>query len=195
MAPCLALADSVASVVRMHVTSMHIMHGFTHLAPIANGPPVWSKPPRCCPPCLQSIRLRCNAPDTHLCRELGKQLERGTPTPAVWLTRHGDQRVPVLLTVPRNDVPFRIPPAVLDAMRADLALPQHVPRAAPDAVQESPRTADAAGAAAAVPGPRPRRTLSMRSTRSGIGGLGTKQSSVRSTWSAGSQGDAFPNDA
>lgn len=130
-----------------------------------------------------------------LCRELGKQLERGTPTPAVWLTRHGDQRVPVLLTVPRNDVPFRIPPAVLDAMRADLALPQHVPRAAPDAVQESPRTADAAGAAAAVPGPRPRRTLSMRSTRSGIGGLRTKQSSVRSTWSAGSQGDAFPNDA
>lgn len=86
--------------------------------------------------------------------------------------------MPVLLTVPRNDVPFYIPEALLDAMRADVALPQHAPRAPPPAVVESPRTLEAPEGPEGGAWQRARRTWSMRSTRSGIGPA--KDSSMRS---------------
>lgn len=93
----------------------------------------------------------------------------------------------MLLTVPRNDTPFHIPEALLGALRADLALPQHVPRAPPPASGESPRVMEESERLEAGTAPQSRRTWSMRSTRSGIGPA--MDSSVRSVRSLKSLDD------
>lgn len=126
------------------------------------------------------------------CRELGQALARGTPTPPAWIARHGDQRVPLLLTVPCNDVPFRIPDAVLHALQADAALPGKWPQEGFDA-EQTPRGEPAAAAAEAPPGGGSEaysRHGSMVSSRSGIAGMGTlQQASFRSSRSVKSQDD------
>jgi hypothetical protein len=55
-----------------------------------------------------------------LCRILGQHLARGTPTPKTWIRRHGDQRVPLTLTIASNHTMYRLPStlqAIIDTER------------------------------------------------------------------------------
>jgi hypothetical protein len=54
-----------------------------------------------------------------ICRVLGKHLARGTPTPKTWIRRHGDQRVPLMLTVASNCAPYRLPAALQEVIHAE----------------------------------------------------------------------------
>ena len=64
------------------------------------------------------------------CRVLGSYLARGTPTPKPWLKRHGDQRVPLMLTVDSNHIPYRLPSKLQEAMRTEWQAAENAAEAA-----------------------------------------------------------------
>lgn len=89
-------------------------------------------------PMCASLRLcaqdQLNMTDSNTCwshcRVLGSYLARGTPTPKPWLKRHGDQRVPVMLTVDSNHIPYRLPSKLQEAMRTELQAAERAAEAA-----------------------------------------------------------------
>lgn len=100
--------------------------------------------------------------------------------------------MPLLLTVPCNDVPFHIPGVVLHALQADAALPG---KKTGDALDGDGAEAKPAGLAETARGggaaEGPACSPSVRSTRSGLAGFGTvRHASMRSTRSVKSQDDA-----